>query len=299
MSTLVAFGLGYSATALGGLLRSDGWQVIGTGRSPSSLARTASDGLKAMQFDGENVSEELLQAIEAATHIVVSAPPGEKGDPVLRQCGDAIASAPELQWIGYLSTIGVYGDHGGAWVDETTSPNPYSARSRERLAAENAWAKLGTEMGVPTQIFRLAGIYGPGRSQLEKLLAGEKHSVFKPGQVFNRIHVDDIAAVLYAAIEKTQADASLEGVFNVTDDEPAPPQDVTAYAASLLGMPTPPLVSIEDANLSLMARSFYSENKRVHNERIKRDLGVTLAHPTYREGLAAIYGELRNRGAVK
>ncbi|MBC8051314.1 MAG: SDR family oxidoreductase, partial [Chitinophagales bacterium] len=260
LSILLAFGLGYSATALGGLLRNDGWQVIGTGRSPSSLARNATDGFTALPFDGETVSAELLKAIEAATHIVVSAPPGERGDPVLRQCGHAIASAPKLQWIGYLSTIGVYGDHGGAWVDETTPPNPSSPRSRERLAAENDWAKLGAQMGVPTQIFRLAGIYGPGRSQLEKLLAGEKHSVFKPGQVFNRIHVQDIAAVLYAAIEKTQAGALREGVFNVTDDEPAPPQDVTAYAASLLGMPPPPLVSIEDANLSPMARSFYSEN---------------------------------------
>jgi len=297
LSTLLAFGLGYSAAALGARLLGEGWAVIGTGRSPDSLSRIASQGFSPLAFDGESVSAGVLDALREATHIVVSAPPGERGDPVLQLCGDAIANTPKLQWIGYLSTIGVYGDHNGAWVDEATPPTPVSARSKERLTAENAWLSLSAETGVPSQIFRLAGIYGPGRNPLEKLLAGEKQSVFKPGQVFNRTHVDDIGSVLQAAIEKTRAEdpAILNPVFNVTDDEPAPPQDVTAYAAKLLRRAPPALIPIEQADLSPMARSFYSENKRVRNARIRNDLGVVLRHPTYREGLSAIYDSMRGR----
>ncbi len=295
MSNLLAFGLGYSAAALGKRLLGERWTVIGTGRSGASLSRIASQGFIPLAFDGQSVSGELLDAIRAATHILVSAAPDERGDPFLPLCRDAIAAAPNLQWIGYLSTIGVYGDHDGGWVDEATPPRPVSDRSIERLAAEDAWLALAAKTGVPAHIFRLAGIYGPGRNPLERLMAGERHSIFKPGQVFNRTHVEDIAAVLYAAIEKTRAGdpAMANPIFNVTDDEPAPPQDVNAYAANLLGLEPPTLIPIEQANLSPMARSFYSENKRVRNERIRNDLGVALKFPTYREGLSAIHASLK------
>lgn len=259
---------------------------MGTTRDRDGFQRIAAQGFDLLAFDGETAAPALLDAIAEATHIVVSAPPDERGDPVLRVCGEAIAAAPRLEWIGYLSTIGVYGDHGGGWVNEETPPNPSSARSRERLAAENAWLALPN---ARVQIFRLSGIYGPGRSAIEKLLAGDRQTVFKPGQVFNRIHVEDIAATLEAAIARETPSR----VFNITDDEPAPPQDVTAFAAGLLGMAPPPLTPIEGAALSPMARSFYAENKRVRNERIKRELGVELAYPTYREGLIAIHGALK------
>jgi nucleoside-diphosphate-sugar epimerase len=284
--SLLALGMGYSAAALGRRLRARGWRVMGTTRDRDGFQRIAAQGFDLLAFDGETAAPALLDAIAEATHIVVSAPPDERGDPVLRVCGEAIAAAPRLEWIGYLSTIGVYGDHGGGWVNEETPPNPSSARSRERLAAENAWLALPN---ARVQIFRLSGIYGPGRSAIEKLLAGDRQTVFKPGQVFNRIHVEDIAATLEAAIARETPSR----VFNITDDEPAPPQDVTAFAAGLLGMAPPPLTPIEGAALSPMARSFYAENKRVRNERIKRELGVELAYPTYREGLIAIHGALK------
>jgi nucleoside-diphosphate-sugar epimerase len=223
--------------------------------------------------------------------VLISAPPGAEGDPVLRHHSRDLARAPGLVWLGYLSTIGVYGDHGGEWVDETTPPTPSSERSRKRLAAEQAWQSSAEAHRITLQIFRLAGIYGPGRNALEKISSGRERRILKPGQVFNRIHVEDIASVVEAGIHAGNA---ASGVFNVTDDEPAPPQDVSAFAAELLGREPPPLTPWEEARetMSEMAQSFYAENKRVRNDRIKQTLGVALKFPTYREGLRAIIASI-------
>ena len=215
--------------------------------------------------------------------LLVSAPPGADGDPVLARYADAIA-ASRIGWIGYLSTIGVYGDQQGAWIDETPPSAPRSARSRIRVEAESAWLELGVRTGKAVQVFRLSGLYGPGRPPIVKLREGRSQRIVKAGQVFNRIHVDDIATTLLASLDRPRAGA----VYNVTDDEPTPPQTVTEHAAALTGLPLPPAIDFETADLSPMARSFYGENKRVRNRLIREELGVALAYPTYREGLAAL-----------
>jgi nucleoside-diphosphate-sugar epimerase len=214
------------------------------------------------------------------THVLTSIAPTDAGDPVLLNAAEILAKAPDLHWVGYLSTTGVYGDQGGGWVDETTPPAPGTARGKARLDAEKAWKNTG----LPVHVFRLAGIYGPGRGPFEKVLNGTARRIIKPGQVFSRIHVDDIAQVLEASINRPDPGR----VYNLCDDDPAPPQDVLAHAAALLGMPPPPEVAFDDADLSRMARSFYAESKRVRNDRIKQELGVELIHPDYRSGLAAI-----------
>jgi len=290
MKTLLAIGLGYSASAVASHLKSAGWRIIGSARSEEGVRAIEAKAYRGIQFAGDAPSPALGLAIREATHLLVSAPPGEPGDPLLLHHSPDLTAAPHLSWIGYLSTIGVYGDHQGAWVDETTPPKPTSQRSRWRLEAEQAWESFANNRGVTLQIFRLAGIYGPSRNALERLLAGQERRIEKPGQVFNRTHLVDIAAVVEAGI--CAGDAA-RGVFNVTDDEPAPPQDVIAYAAGLLGVEAPPLVAWADAEMSPMARSFYSENKRASNARIKRDLGVTLTYPTYREGLRALAADLK------
>jgi nucleoside-diphosphate-sugar epimerase len=203
---------------------------------------------------------------------------------VLRDFAADVAALPDLAWIGYLSTVGVYGDAKGAWVDEESPVRPLTERSLRRAEAERAWLDLGARTGRRVEVFRLAGIYGPGRSVIDSLRAGTARRISKPGQVFNRIHVDDIARVLAAAIDR---DTGL-GVFNVGDDEPAPPEDVVAYAAELMGLPVPPTVAFEAAGLSRVAASFWSECKRVRNERIRRQLEVQLMYPTYREGLRSL-----------
>lgn len=276
---LVCFGLGYSADALIRRLGGRG-SVAGTTRS----GLTHATGIEVAAFDGTAPSSGVLRLLAGATHLLLSVPPGSGGDPVLACHGDDIARLETLRWIGYLSTVGVYGDRGGAWVDEASAPQPISLRSVARLAAENAWLAFGRRISVPVQVFRLAGIYGPGRSPIDDLRAGTARRIVKPGQVFNRIHVDDIGAVLAAAIEKPVT----ETCFNVTDDEPAPSDEVMTFAARLLGLAPPPAISYDDAGLSPMARSFYAECKRVRNDRIKSVLGVQLAYPTYREGLRAI-----------
>ncbi len=290
MSTLLAIGLGYSASEIAPRLKQSGWRIIGTARSAEGLRAIQSKGFEAVSFDGKSPSLALAHAMKEATHLLISAAPDAAGDPVLRCHAGDLANASQLSWIGYLSTIGVYGDHQGGWVDETTPPNPSSQRSILRLAAEHAWQSFASERDITLQIFRLAGIYGPGRNQFEKLRAGRERRIHKPGQVFNRIHVADIATTVIAGIG---AGPTAGGIFNVTDDEPAPPQDVIAYAAELLGMEPPPLVDWNDADMSPMARSFYSENKRVRNARIKRELGVTLGYPTYREGLRSLANDFK------
>ncbi len=279
--TLLSFGHGYSAQALGQLLTPDRWRIVGTTRTADKASRLKAQGVEPVVWPGSDLSG----ALDAATHILVSAAPTETGDPVLAALGDRIAArAPNLTWVGYLSTTGVYGDHRGGWVDETTPLTPSTRRGRLRVAAETAWRQLADRAGLPLHIFRLAGIYGPGRGPFAKVRDGTARRIIKPGQVFSRIHVDDIAQVLAASIARPDPGA----IYNVCDDDPAPPQDVIAYAAELLNLPLPPEIAFDEADLSPMARSFYAESKRVRNDRIKEDLGVRLLNPDYRTGLAAL-----------
>ncbi len=279
--TLLSFGHGYSAQALGQLLTPDRWRIIGTTRTADKASRLKTQGVEPVVWPGSDLSG----ALDAATHILVSAAPTETGDPFLAALGDRIAArAPNLTWVGYLSTTGVYGDHRGGWVDETTPLTPSTRRGRLRVAAETAWRQLVDRAGLPLHIFRLAGIYGPGRGPFAKVRDGTARRIIKPGQVFSRIHVDDIAQVLAASIARPDPGA----IYNVCDDDPAPPQDVIAYAAELLNLPLPPEIAFDEADLSPMARSFYAESKRVRNDRIKEDLGVRLLNPDYRTGLAAL-----------
>lgn len=280
MNTLLCIGLGYTAQVFAARVAAEDWHVIGTAQSDDGAARIAAHGYDSIAFDGTAPSKDLRKALATATHILVSAPPDAAGDPLLRHHASDLART--VSWVGYLSTVGVYGDHGGAWVDETTTPKPVSTRSRWRLAAEQAWLDLAKDTSIRTEIFRLAGIYGPGRGPLASVRKGTARAIVKPGQVFNRIHVEDIANVLAATITRPAAHA----IYNVADDEPAPPQHVLAYAATLLALPAPPSVEFATADLTPMARSFYSECKRISNARVKEALGLTLAYPTYRDGMA-------------
>ncbi|HTV44432.1 MAG TPA: SDR family oxidoreductase [Stellaceae bacterium] len=278
---LFCFGLGYSALALARQLAGSGWMVRGTCRSPQRAAALAA-GYPVRQFDRDRPLA--ATALDNVSHILVSVAPDDAGDPVLDRHGGDIATLPGLAWLGYLSSTGVYGDRGGGWVDETSALRPTSARSRLRAAAESGWLKLWRRRSVPVHIFRLAAIYGPGRSPFAALRAGTARRIDKPGQVFSRIHVDDLAGVLAASIARPRPGA----IYNVCDDEPAPPEAVIAHAARLLGMPAPPLLPFAEAPLSEVARRFYADNKRVRNRLIKCELGVKLRHPDYRSGLAAV-----------
>ncbi|PWE33601.1 NAD(P)-dependent oxidoreductase [Maritimibacter sp. 55A14] len=279
--TLLTFGYGYSAQALGRRLLAEGWRVIGTTRSPEKAADLAAGGVEPLVWPGGEVGP----ALAAARHLLISAGPGADGDPVLARLRPQIAAAaPGLAWVGYLSTTGVYGDHGGGWVDEATPEAPSTRRGRARAEAEAEWQALAAETGLPLHIFRLAGIYGPGRGPFAKVRAGTARRIIKPGQVFSRIHVEDIAQALRASMARPRPGA----IYNICDDEAAPPEDVIALAAELLGLPLPEAVPIEQAGLSPMAASFYSESKRVRNDRMKRELGVELLYPDYRAGLAAL-----------
>ena len=284
MAHLFCFGLGYSARVLARGLLAAGWTVSGSCRSLADAESARRLGCAACVFDGESPAPEIGGHLAEASHVLISIPPGEDGDPVLAHHRDDLAGAENLVWIGYLSTTGVYGDHGGAWVDEDTPVAPISERARRRVQAEQDWLAFGAGTGKAVHIFRLAGIYGPGRSVLDALKAGTARNIVKPGQVFSRIHVVDLAAVLQASMERPRSQA----IYNVCDDEPAPPQDVLAYGAKLLGMACPKPVPFEDADLSPMARSFYGENKRVRNRLIKEELGVSLLYPSYRQGLLAM-----------
>jgi nucleoside-diphosphate-sugar epimerase len=301
MLHLLCFGLGYSARVLAGRVAAAGWRVSGTSRNPAherhpraSGGPGASDASVALdsrfcgndnqvhRFDREHPLP--AEAFAGVTHILVSAPPDQKGDPVLDTHRKDIAALPDLRWLGYLSTTGVYGDRAGGWVDETSELRPTGERGRRRAAAEAGWLDLRRERGVPVHVFRLAAIYGPGRGPFEALRAGTAKRLDKPGQVFSRIHVEDLASVLLASMARPRSGA----VYNVCDDAPAPPGEVVAHAAALLGLPPPPSVPFEQAELSPMAKSFFDDNKRVANALIKEELGVRLRYPDYRAGLAAI-----------
>jgi nucleoside-diphosphate-sugar epimerase len=281
---LFVFGMGYTAQAVGRQLRADGWRVAGTCRTPAGQAALRAQGFEAYLFDGDRPLDHPAAALDGTTHVLASIPPDESGDPALRHHARDIASLPGLQWVGYLSTTGVYGDRDGGWVDESTPRAPSTPRGRRRAEAELGWMGLREIGMVPVHLFRLPGIYGPGRSAIDAVRAGRTRRIYKQGQVFSRIHVDDLAAALIASMLRPRPGA----IYNLCDDEPAPPQDVTAYACELLGVPVEPLTPLEQAELSPMARSFYEESKRVRNDRMKRELGVALAYPTYREGLQAI-----------
>ncbi len=279
--TLLSFGHGYSARALARTLLAEGWQVIGTTRSAEKAESLRAEGVEPLIWPGSGMGE----ALDRATHLLTSAAPDDDGDPVLNALGPEIARrAGQLQWAGYLSTTGVYGNHDGGWVDEDSPLTPSTRRGRLRVAAEGAWRTLADAAGLPLHIFRLAGIYGPGRGPFEKVRAGTARRIVKDGQVFSRIHVDDIAQVLKASMDRPDPGRA----YNLCDDDPAPPQEVLAHAAELLGLPPPPEVPFETADMSPMARSFYSDSKRVRNDRIKTELGVRLKYPDYRSGLAAL-----------
>ncbi len=276
--TLISFGHGYSARALVKLLVPEGWKIYGTTRKESKFNELKAEGVQPVLWPGGD----LATAFEQVTHILISAGPDADGDPVLRKYYREISSlGPNLTWVGYLSTTGVYGDHQGEWVDEDTALRPSTKRGQMRVAAENDWKSIGS---LPLHIFRLAGIYGPGRGPFEKVRQGTARRIIKKNQIFSRIHVEDIAQVLAASIAHPNPGA----VYNLCDDDPAPPQDVIGHAAELLGLPVPPEIQFEKANLTPMARSFYAESKRVRNDRIKRELGVRLRYPSYRDGLAAL-----------
>ena len=276
---LLSFGHGYVAQALDAVLLPAGWRILGTTRSGEGATRLARRGVTPLLWDD---AAAIRSALDAASHILISAAPDAGGDPVLARFRDAIAAAaPRLSWVGYLSTTGVYGDHQGGWVDEDTALTPGTARGRARVAAEAAWQAVP---GLPLHIFRLAGIYGPGRGPFEKVRNGTARRIVKPGQLFSRTHVADIVQVLTASMARPAPGTA----YNVCDDDPAPPQDVIAHAAELLGLPLPPEEPFDPAAMTPMAASFYAESKRVRNDRIKQGLGVTLHYPTYREGLAAL-----------
>jgi len=271
MNHLLCLGFGYTAATLAKSLDRKLWHVSGTSRSAEAVSTITAQGFEGLVFDA-------LDSVPASvTHILSSIPPEETGDPVVMKFAQTL-KAPH-RWLGYLSTTGVYGDRAGGWVDEDSALTPVSARAERRVESEKQWQPLGAH------VFRLPGIYGPGRSAFESLRAGKAKRVIKPGQIFSRIHVEDIAGVLQASMARPNPSR----IYNVADDEPCPPQDVITYAAKLLGMPPPPEIPIEEANLSPMALSFYNESKRVSNARMKAELDYQLRYPNYREGLTAIF----------
>lgn len=284
---LFCFGLGYSALRVADALGEDGWSLAGTCRGEAKRAELASQGLDAHRFDKARNLPDPAAALAGTTHLLISVPPDAEGDPVLAAHEGDIAALSGLEWVGYLSTTVVYGDRGGGWVDESDGVAPTGPRGRRRVDAEKAWLALWRAHGVPVHVFRLAGIYGPGRSALDQLRAGTARRVDKPGQVFSRIHVGDLVRVLLASMARPDPGA----IYNVCDDLPAPPHEVVAFAAELLGLTPPPLVPFERADLSEAARSFYADNKRVRNDRLKQQLGVKLKYPDYRAGLAALFKE--------
>ena len=289
MSHLMCFGLGFSARILAQRLAAQDWTVTATSRSAEGAQKALAAGYRGFVFDGSAPLPE--EAFAGVTHVVVSAPPGAGGDPVLAMhAHDFAARAAQFRWVAYLSTTGVYGDHGGGLVTEDTPLTPNTDRGHKRLQAETQWLDLWRAHGLPVHIFRLAGIYGPGRNQLLSLLDGTAKRVIREGQIFSRIHVEDIANVLEASIAHPHPGRA----YNVCDDEASPPQDVVEYGARLLGIPVPPPIPFEQAELSPMARSFYADSKRVSNARLKQELGVRLTYPSYREGLAAIARDLRS-----
>ncbi|ANL32462.1 SDR family oxidoreductase [Rhizobium phaseoli] len=287
---VMIFGCGYSGTAIAKAFAGEGVRVSGTTRSAEKVEALRANGIEAFLFDGETMGDGLRRALVDVTHLVQSIAPG-KADPLLRLLGeDSARLLPRLEWIGYLSTVGVYGDHKGAWVSEETPCLPVSGRSKERLEAEEGWLAIGRERGVPAAILRLSGIYGPGRNAFCNLDKGTARRLIKKGQVFNRIRVEDIGAAT-----RFLSARGLSGIYNVTDDRPGPPQDVIVEAARLMGVEPPPEQAFETAELTPMARTFYGENKRVSNAKLKK-AGFAFSFPTYPMSLAQLWQDGRWRG---
>ena len=281
---LFCFGYGYTADFLGRALKErGGWSLSGTTRTIQKRSALRAAGVDAYIFDDEKPLHDPFQMMQDTTHLLISTPPGQDGDFVYLTHEEEIARLPKLEWVGYLSTLGVYGDRDGAFVDEKTELRPSSIRGTRRVRAEGDWQAMYRDRGVPSHIFRLAGIYGPGRSAIDSVKAGIARRILKPGHAFSRVHVDDIIATILASFEKPNPGS----IYNVVDDEAAPSHEVIAYACRLLGRDPPPLVPFDEANLSPMSLSFYSENKRVKNDKIKTELGVELKYPNYRVGLEA------------
>jgi nucleoside-diphosphate-sugar epimerase len=279
---ILFLGFGYVARALAPHAALEGLRLVATARTPESAGIVAAHGGRAFSWNEAGIDDAAFDDVSA---IVISTPPGSDGCPAFAAASDAIAArARRLRWVGYLSSNGVYGDHGGAWVDEDTESRATSKRALLRLAAEKTWRRHAADFGYPLVIFRLPGIYGPGRSAIESVREGRAERIVKPGQVFNRMHVEDIAAALIASLRRPGAG----DLFNLSDDLPAPPQDVVAFACDLLGVAPPPEIPFEDARLSDMAKSFYADNKRISNARARERLGLSLAYPTYKEGLRAV-----------
>jgi nucleoside-diphosphate-sugar epimerase len=280
---LFCFGFGYTAGFFAERLISYGWQVSGTTTSAKKRDFLKKNGIDALLFDRTHPIPDLNKTFAGVTHILLSVPPDKDGDPVFNACGQEIAALKTLEWAGYLSTTGVYGNQDGNWVSESTPPAPSSRRGSQRLKAEEQWQSLWLHEGLPLHIFRLAGIYGPARSALDSVRSGTAQCIDKPGHVFNRIHVEDIVQTLVASINKPRPGA----IYNLADDSPAASHEVIRFACNLVGLAAPPLIPFESAELAPIVRSFYKDNKRVHNDLIKDELGVKLAYPDYRSGLQA------------
>ena len=283
MTHLLCFGFGFTARTFVARLDKRAWKASATSRDAEGVAEINAQGFHGLLFDGT------LQIAPDVTHLLISAPPDENGDPVLQIFHEQLQRfSKQLKWVGYLSTTGVYGDRGGDWVDEDSPLEPTTMRGERRLKAERSWLRLHKDFGVPVHLFRLAGIYGPGRNQLLNVGDGSAKRIIKPGQIFSRIHVEDVAGVLAASIAKPNPGRA----YNVCDDEPCPPQEVVEFAADLLGLTPPPQIPFEQANLSTMAKSFYADSKRVSNKRIKAELSYKLLYPNYRDGLRALKSTL-------
>lgn len=278
---IFSFGYGYSSTFLGETLMREGWQVSGTTRDREKKGYLRSQGVKSFLFDHDIPLADPLYILRDVTHLLISTPPDDLGDPTFNLHAEDLAQLNNLEWVGYLSTTGAYGDRDGGWVDENTPPRPTTQRGSRRLKAEEQWLSLFKNNNLPVHIFRLAGIYGPERSAIDSVQSGIARRINKPGHAFSRIHVHDIVQVLRASIG---APAPGE-IYNVCDDVPAPSHEVIAYACDLIGVEPPPLLHYEDADLAPITMSFYKDNKRVRNDKIKNELGVTLRYKSYKEGL--------------
>ncbi len=284
MKKLFCFGYGYTCDYLAHeLMRKGDWCIAGTTRDPEKRAFLRNQGVKAYLFDYEHPLGDPYSILEGTTHLLISTPPDDMGDPAFAMHAEDILNIKSLEWVGYLSTTGVYGDRDGGTVDETSEIRPNNQRGSRRVRAEAQWYSLFEEAGIPLHVFRLAGIYGPGRSALDSVRAGVARRINKPGQVFNRIHVEDIVQTLIASMNNPNPGAA----YNLSDDDPVPSWQVITYACELLGITPPPLMPYEEADMAPIARSFYKDNKRVLNNRIKSELGVTLKYPDYRKGLEA------------
>lgn len=286
---LLCLGFGYTASHFAKLAQAEGMAICGSCRTLTSSPlrgeeRGGGDAARLFQWHiGDPLPPDIL---EKTTHLLLSVPPTDEGDPVYLRHAKEIFAMPHLEWVGYLSATSVYGDAGGDWVDETTPPAPADERGKRRLLAENQWLSLHMEKGLPVHIFRLAGIYGPGRNALEDMKDGTARRLYKPGQVFSRIHVEDIARILMHSVQRPQPGE----IYNCSDDAPAPSHEVVAYAAELLAMEPPPLTPIEEAEMTPMLKSFYAVSRRIANRKVKEALGVSLRYPDYRAGLQALLG---------